>query len=205
MESLQVSLAEGEILLDHLLEQRVDIAHDCGGVLACSSCRVIVRGGLGTIDGASTDELDMLDQVGAAQPGARLACQVKGAASDLVIQIPRDEAPAPNSVLPVYLSARAAKHFAAQLAKHPGAVAVRLAVKANGCSGFGYRVDPASVVREDDQVFESGGVRIVVDAASLPYLRGTTLDVVEEGLARRVRFDNPNARQSCGCGESFGV
>ena len=84
-------------------------------------------------------------------------------------------------------------------------MAVRLAVEANGCSGFGYRVDPAEAVRDDDKVFESEGVRIVVDAASLPYLQGTTLDVVEEGLVRRVRFDNPNARQSCGCGESFGV
>ena len=72
-------------------------------------------------------------------------------------------------------------------------MAVRLAVEANGCSGFGYRVDPAEAVRDDDKVFESEGVRIVVDAASLPYLQGTTLDVVEEGLVRRVRFDNPNA------------
>ena len=106
---------------------------------------------------------------------------------------------------PVLVSARAAKHFAVQLAKHPGAIAVRLAVEAAGCSGFGYRVDPTDTVRDDDKVFESGGVRIVVNAASLPYLQGTTLDVVEEGLARRVRFDNPNARRSCGCGETFGV
>ena len=42
-----------------------------------------------------------------------------------------------------------------------------------------------------------------VDALSLPYLQGTTVDLVQEGLARRLRFDNPNARQSCGCGESF--
>jgi iron-sulfur cluster assembly protein len=107
-------------------------------------------------------------------------------------------------MLPVSVSARAAKHFAAQLAKQR-AVAVRLEVKAAGCSGFGYRIHPADVIRDDDQVFESHGVRIVVDAASLPYVQGTTLDVVDEGLARRVRFDNPNARQSCGCGESFGV
>jgi len=47
--------------------------------------------------------------------------------------------------------------------------------------------------------------RIVVDAASLPYVQGTTLDVVQEGLARRLRFANPNALQTCGCGESFGA
>ena len=205
MESLKLSLDEGEILLGRLLQEGVDIAHDCGGVLACSSCRVVVREGLERLDAASEDEIDMLDRAGVAEPGARLACQVEGSAAELVVQVPRYEAPARAVTRPVSISARAAKHFAVQLAKHPGAMAVRLAVKANGCSGFGYRVDPAVAIRDDDKVFESEGLRIVVDAASLPYLQGTTLDVVEEGLVRRVRFDNPNARQSCGCGESFGV
>ena len=205
MESLKLSLDEGEVLLGRLLQEGVDIAHDCGGVLACSSCRVVVREGLERLDAASEDEIDMLDRAGVAEPGARLACQVEGSAAELVVQVPRYEAPARAVTRPVSISARAAKHFAVQLAKHPGAMAVRLAVKANGCSGFGYRVDPAVAIRDDDKVFESEGVRIVVDAASLPYLQGTTLDVVEEGLVRRVRFDNPNARQSCGCGESFGV
>ena len=204
MESLKLSLDEGEILLDRLLKDGVHIAHDCGGKLACSSCRVVVREGLERLDPASEDELDMLDRAGAAVPGARLACQMIGAA-ELVVEIAREEAPTPAAILPVSVSARAAKHLAAQLAKHPDAVAVRLAVELAGCSGFRYRVDPANTVRDDDRVLESGGVRIVVDAASLPYLQGTTLDVVEEGLTRRVRFDNPNARQSCGCGESFGV
>jgi iron-sulfur cluster assembly accessory protein len=48
-------------------------------------------------------------------------------------------------------------------------------------------------------------VRIAVDSASLPRVQGTTVDLVQEGLARRLRFDNPNARRSCGCGESFGT
>jgi iron-sulfur cluster assembly protein len=84
-------------------------------------------------------------------------------------------------------------------------VAVRLAVRPSGCSGFGYRIDPTDSIREDDTVFESDGVSIAVDALSLPYLQGATVDLVQEGLARRLRFDNPNARQSCGCGESFGT
>lgn len=147
----------------------------------------------------------MLDRVDAPEPGARLACQVKGAASELLIEIPRDELPAQAAARPVSMSARAARHFATQLTKHPSAIAVRLAVKSNGCSGFGYQVDPADAVQAGDAIFESHGVRILVDRASLPYLHGTTLDVVEDGLARHVRFDNPNARTSCGCGESFGV
>jgi iron-sulfur cluster assembly protein len=204
MESLKLELDKGEILLRRLLRDGVDIAHDCGGMLACSSCRVVVREGLECLGAASEDELDMLDRAGAVAPGARLACQVSGA-GEILVEIPRDEAPVRAAMLPVSVSERAAKHFASQLVKYSGAVAVRLSVEPAGCSGFRYRVDPAANVREDDTVIESGGVRIVVDAASLPYLQGTTLDVVEEGLLRRVRFDNPNARQSCGCGESFGV
>jgi iron-sulfur cluster assembly protein len=105
----------------------------------------------------------------------------------------------------VSVTGRAARFLAAQLARHPGAVAVRLAVRPSGCSGFRYHIDPADSILEGDRIFESGGVRVAVDASSLPYLQGTTVDVVQEGLARRLRFDNPNARQSCGCGASFGT
>jgi iron-sulfur cluster assembly protein len=68
-----------------------------------------------------------------------------------------------------------------------------------------YCVDPAQTVGESDTVFHAEGVRVAIDAASLPYLHGTTIDLAEAGLARRLRFDNPNARTGCGCGESFGI
>ena len=204
MEKLKVSLRDDEFLLEHLLGEGVDIAHDCGGVLACTSCRVVIREGFQHLLEASTEELDLLDRADSRVRNERLACQVRGA-GELVVEIPRREAPVHKVVHPVLVSARAAKHLAAQLAKHPGAVGVRLAALPSGCSGFRYRVDPTDAMLEGDSVFNSGGVRIVVDATSLPYVQGTTLDVVEEGLARRLRFDNPNARQSCGCGESFGV
>ena len=203
MEDLKVRL-DGERLLDRLLEDGVDIAHDCGGVLACSSCRVLVIEGLENFAPASEDELDLLDRADCTTSDARLACQMSGA-GELVVRIPNIDAPLPIVARPVSMTARAARHFSAQLVKHPGAVAVRLAAKSSGCSGFRYCVDPAYAVRDDDHVFESAGVRIVVDASSLPYLQGTTLDVIEDGLARRLRFDNPNVRQTCGCGESFGV
>lgn len=205
METSTISLGEGETLLDRLLKDGVEIAHDCGGSLACASCRVVVREGLDRLEAPGEGELDMLDRAGASAPGARLACQVSGP-GELVVEIPSTDTPATVAVVrPVSVTARAAKHLSSQLAKHPGAIGMRLSVERAGCSGFGYRVDPADVVGNDDEVFESGGVRILVDAASLPYLHGTTLDVVQDRLARRLRFDNPNARQSCGCGESFGV
>ena len=204
MENLKLSLGEGEILLDRLLGKDVDIAHDCGGVLACTSCRVVIREGFDNLQPPSTDELDLLDRADSRARNERLACQVQGA-GELVVGLPRSVAPLPKVVHPVRVTARAARHLAAQLAKHPGAVAVRLAALPSGCSGFRYRVDPTDTVHEGDSVFNSNGVRIVVDATSLPYVQGITLDIVEEGLARRLRFDNPNARQTCGCGESFGV
>jgi len=206
--AIKLSLAQGETLLERLLGESVALEHECGGTLACASCRVIVREGLEKLDAATEDELDMLERAGAAGPGARLACQARGA-GDVVLEIPaRVPAAAPtlvDRILPVLLTEAAARHFSAQLAKHPGAVAVRLRVQPSGCSGFGYRVDPADGVRPGDVAFESRGIRVVVDSESLPRVHGTVLDIVQEGLARRLRFDNPNARSSCGCGESFGV
>ena len=206
--AIRLSLAQGETLLESLLGESVALEHECGGTLACASCRVIVREGLEKLDAATEDELDMLERAGAADPGARLACQARGA-GDVVLEIPaRVPAAAPTlteRILPVLLTEAAARHFSAQLAKHPGAVAVRLRVQPSGCSGFGYRVDPADGVRPGDVAFESRGIRVVVDSESLPRVHGTVLDIVQEGLARRLTFDNPNARSSCGCGESFGI
>jgi iron-sulfur cluster assembly protein len=204
MKSLRLSLEQGEILLDRLLKDGVGIAHDCEGTGAYASCRVVVREGIECLNAANDDELDMLERSRAGAPGARLACQVSGA-GEVLIELPRGEAPVHAAMLPVSVSERAAEHFVGQLAKHPGAVAVRLLVEPSGCSGHRYRIQPADGVRDEDSVFESSGVRIVVDGASLPYLQGATLDVVHEGLSRRVSFDNPNVRESCGCGESFGV
>lgn len=204
MDTVTVKLGENEVLLDRLLEDGVALAHDCGGALACSSCRVVVVEGAQNVPAASEDELDMLDRAGAAAPGARLACQVSGP-GELRVGIAAPEAPAHDQVLPVTITERAARHLARELEKHPGAVAARLSVTPSGCSGLRYRVDPAASAGEGDVLFEAHGVRVVVDRASLPFVQGTRVDLVQEGLARRVRFDNPNARQTCGCGESFGV
>jgi iron-sulfur cluster assembly protein len=204
MERFRFTLAEGEALLDHLLKKGIGISHDCGGMLACASCRVVVREGLERLNAASPDELDMLDRAGTAGAGARLACQTQGA-GEIEVEVPRAAARSMIVASSIYVSERAAQYFSGQLAKHPGAVAVRLAVKQAGCTGFGYRVDPASAIRDEDAVFEAGAVRVIVDPLDLPYLQGMTVDVVQDGLSRRLRFDNPNARHSCGCGESFSV
>ena len=203
---VNVSLEQDEVLLQALLREGHEVAHDCDGALACASCVVIVCEGAERLSPPGEDELDILDRASFSEPGARLACQAVGE-GELVVAVPRIDAPrlaAAAGLRPVTLSERAARHFAVQLAKRPGAVGVRLSVQPSGCSGFGYRVDFAEETRVDDAVFESGAIRILVDPLSLPHVQGAAIDVVQEGLARRLRFDNPNARHTCGCGESFG-
>ena len=210
VDHLTVTLSEGEVLLHSLLESGAALAHDCGGKLACASCCVIVRQGAETLSAPSDDELDMLERAGVAQDGARLSCQVTGS-GEISVDIARAEPPSYERrlprmlprMLPISLTADAARFLAVQLGKRPGCVAVRLAVAPAGCSGLRYRVDPVDSVDERDVTFQCGDVRIAVDAASLPFIQGTTVRLVQEGLARRLRFDNPNVRQSCGCGESF--
>lgn len=205
---VSITLPQGERLLEGLLRQGHEVAHDCGGSLACASCRVIVREGLEHLSPASEDEQDILDRASLTEPGSRLACQAIAAGGEFVVEIPCGESarlakPSQELGRPFSLSERAARHFAVQLTRHPSSAAVRLSVHSSGCSGFSYRVDFAEALREDDVVFESGRIRIAVDPKSLPFLQGTMVDLVQEGLTRRLRFDNPNARQSCGCGESF--
>ena len=82
---------------------------------------------------------------------------------------------------------------------------LRLAVKKTGCSGFAYVVDFEDEVADDDRVFESNGVSVIVDPRSLSMVAGTHIDFAREGLNETFTYDNPNVKSLCGCGESFGV
>ena len=84
-------------------------------------------------------------------------------------------------------------------------IGLRLAVKKTGCSGFAYVVNYADDVADDDVVFEQGGVKVIVDPESLRMIDGTEVDFVREGLNEGFRFNNPNERDRCGCGESFRI
>ena len=86
-----------------------------------------------------------------------------------------------------------------------GGVALRLAVRQTGCSGWAYEVELAKQVEADDHVFNDRGVQVVVDPDSLPYLKGSHIDFAVDGLNRTFQFDNPNATDECGCGESFTI
>ena len=86
----------------------------------------------------------------------------------------------------------------------PGTV-LRIGVKPTGCSGQSYVVDFADRIGPDDAVFESQGVKVVVDRKNLIFLEGTEIDYRREGLNEGFRFNNPNEKARCGCGESFTV
>ena len=105
----------------------------------------------------------------------------------------------------ITLTERAAQHVRQYLATQAAGRDLRVAVKPTGCSGYKYVVEPAAVVNDQDRVFESRGVRVVIDADSLPYLEGTEIDYTREGLNAGLRFANPNVKETCGCGESFNI
>ncbi len=85
----------------------------------------------------------------------------------------------------------------------PGVLGLRFGVARTGCSGWGHVTDFAHEQRDGDTVFEQDGVRIYVDADSLPLVDGTRIDFARQGLGETFVFDNPNATAECGCGESF--
>lgn len=105
----------------------------------------------------------------------------------------------------IELTQSAAARMRDFLGKNPAAPGVRFGIKRTGCSGFGYTVDIARGVTDDDRVFELDGVKLVVDAKALPLVDGTRIDYAREGLNDAFVFHNPNAVAECGCGESFTV
>ena len=99
----------------------------------------------------------------------------------------------------------AARHVNRYLSKRGKGVGVRLGVKTTGCSGLAYKLEDVDELATEDVVFEAHGLKILIDPKSLPYLEGTELDFVREGLNEGFKFNNPNERDRCGCGESFRV
>jgi iron-sulfur cluster assembly protein len=80
---------------------------------------------------------------------------------------------------------------------------LRIAVVGGGCSGFQYQMSLDKEPGADDQVIEQGGVRVFVDSRSVPYLTGTQVDYINGLSGSGFKFNNPNSRGTCGCGESF--
>jgi iron-sulfur cluster assembly protein len=105
----------------------------------------------------------------------------------------------------ITITESAARHIAKNLSKRGKGIGLRLGVRTSGCSGLAYKLEYADEARPEDTQFEMHGVTVLVDPKSLPYLDGTELDFAREGLNEGFKFNNPNVKDACGCGESFNV
>jgi iron-sulfur cluster assembly protein len=105
----------------------------------------------------------------------------------------------------ITLTDTAADRVKTFLAKRGKGVGVRLGVRTTGCSGMAYVIEFADGLEEGDTVFEDKGVKVIVNPKSLVYLEGTELDFAREGLNEGFKFNNPNEKDRCGCGESFSI
>lgn len=89
--------------------------------------------------------------------------------------------------------------------RDPEPIGIRVGVQGGGCSGFTYKLEYAQDIHEGDREIESNGVKIVIDKKSLLYLMGTQIDYKDELGQTGFKFENPTAKRTCGCGESFGI
>ncbi|UDG82329.1 iron-sulfur cluster assembly protein IscA [Candidatus Vallotia cooleyia] len=105
----------------------------------------------------------------------------------------------------ITLTEKAAKHAQKYLTYRGKGIGLRLSVGTTGCSGLAYKLEYVDTLHFNDMVFESHGIKVIVDQKSLVYVDGTELDFAREGLHEGFRFNNPNAKDECGCGESFRV
>lgn len=107
---------------------------------------------------------------------------------------------------PLNISEAAVKKISALLAdENNDQLRLRVYVVGGGCSGFQYGFAFESVVNEDDTVVNQNGIGVVVDAMSLQYLVGSTVDYVNDLKGAHFVVHNPNANTTCGCGSSFSV
>ena len=107
--------------------------------------------------------------------------------------------------MPIALTENAARQIRKSLAKRGRGLGLRVGVKKVGCSGLAYTFDYADEIGANDALFESHDAKLVVSEEAMQYLEGSTLDFVREGLKESFRFENPNVKAQCGCGESFTV
>ena len=105
----------------------------------------------------------------------------------------------------IHLSDIAASRVRNFLDNRGRGIGLRLGVKTTGCSGLAYVMEYVDEIQDGDEVFESNGVKVIVDKKSLMFLDGTEVDFAKVGLNEGFQFKNPNAKDACGCGESFTV
>lgn len=105
----------------------------------------------------------------------------------------------------ITLTESAAQHIRTSLANRGTGLGLRVGIKKVGCSGLAYTFGFADEIGANDLAFESHNMKVIVDKECVGYLDGSVLDFRKSGLGSAFKFQNPNAKSECGCGESFGV
>jgi len=102
-------------------------------------------------------------------------------------------------------SDKAIEHFTKSLDKRGNGLGIQIGVRKAGCSGYEYFFDFVDEIKPDHKMFKKNNCKIFVDQQSLSFLKGTLVDYSEDGLNKGIKFENPNAKAVCGCGESFTI
>ena len=105
----------------------------------------------------------------------------------------------------ITMTEAARQHVGRHIANRGKGIGIRVGIKTTGCSGLSYVLEFVDRVAADDNVYEQGGFKLVVDPKSMVYLDGTEMDFVKQGLNEGFQFNNPNVKNECGCGESFSL
>ena len=99
----------------------------------------------------------------------------------------------------------AVSHFKNSLDGKPESFGIRIGVREAGCSGYEYFFEYTNEEQEGDILFDESSFKIFVDSSSFEFLKGSEVGFVSTGLYQGIIFNNPNAKVTCGCGESFSI
>jgi len=103
----------------------------------------------------------------------------------------------------VTLTESAARHVNEMLRKRGSGVGLRISTRKSGCSGYAYQVDYVDEPAEGDLVYESQGIKVIINEKDLAHLDGLQIDYVKQNMLNEgLEFNNPNVKEMCGCGES---
>lgn len=105
----------------------------------------------------------------------------------------------------LFLTDIAARKIQNYLTKRGSGIGIKLGVRTTGCSGLAYTIEYVDEVDPTDILFELKNVKIYISQKNMPYLNGLEIDFKRQGLNEGFEFENPQARDHCGCGESFRV
>jgi nitrogen fixation NifU-like protein len=194
---LQIKVNDSGIIEDAKFK-----TYGCGSAIASSSLVTEWLKGKTLDQAAEIKNSAIAEEL--ALPPVKIHCSVlaedaiKAAVADLKSKQPAED-------MALTLTEVAAQRVEKFLNNRGKGIGLRLGVKTTGCSGMAYTLEFVDEMHPEDTAFESHGVKVIVDPKSLVYIDGTELDFTKEGLNEGFKFNNPNVKDECGCGESFTV